>query len=396
MSGDPSLPPLEADALMAAASAQTGLTDFHDDHFREPLRRFLASARAEARMNEMGVATLAQDVIRLLANRLLLQADFTAHPEIADEDVADPIVIVGNPRTGTTKLQRMLGAHPRIQSVKLWQILFPGRLPGDPDPRLAMAAAFQQQLTDAFPAFMAAHPMVADEPEEEALLLQMTFDRVGAHNWFYRSPTYHSWVKDRDQHAPYAYLREVLQHLQWQGGGRRGPWVLKSPLHTGNIATLLETFPRATLIHCHRDHVKTVPSFCGLVELIRMSRGQEVDRSELGAFLRDELAKHWSQNLTARPALPADQILDVHFDEIVADPIAVIGRIFAARGQELDEADARAMVAWDADNPPGKHGVHQYSLGQYGLSDQSIRQAFADYYAHFGDDFGRLRSAAVQ
>jgi Sulfotransferase family len=396
MSGDQALIPLQADALMAAASTQTGLTDFRDEDLREPLHRFLGSACGEARMSNEGVATLAQDVIRLLANRLLLQAELTAHPEIADEDVADPIVIVGNPRTGTTKLQRMLGAHPHIQSVKLWQILFPGRLPGDPDPRPAMAAAFQQQLTDAFPAFMAAHPMVADEPEEEALLLQMTFDRVGAHNWFYRSPTYHSWVEDRDQHAAYGYLREVLQHLQWQGGGRRGPWVLKSPLHTGNITTLLETFPRATLVHCHRDHVKTVPSFCGLVELIRMSRGQQVDRSELGAFLRDELAKHWRQNLTARPALPADQILDVHFDDIVADPTGVIHRIFAARAQELTETDARAMMAWNADNPPGKHGVHHYSLEQYGLSAESIHQAFADYYAYFEAPFGRLPSVAVR
>ncbi|GLD04225.1 putative sulfotransferase [Mycobacterium kiyosense] len=375
---------LQPEALMAAACAQTGLTDFRDENFREPLAQFLASARAEARMSDIGVATLAQDVIRLLANRLLLQADFTARPEIAAEDAADPIVIVGNPRTGTTKLQRMLGAHPHIQSVKLWQILFPGRLPGDPDPRLGLATAFQQQLTDAFPAFMAAHPMVADEPEEEALLLQMTFDRVGAHNWFYRTPTYHSWLKDRDQHAAYAYLREVLQHLQWQGGGRRGPWVLKSPLHTGNITTFLETFPRATLVHCHRDHVKTVPSFCGLVELIRMSRGQEVDRDELGAFLRDELAEHWRQNLAARAALPAEQILDVGFDEIVTDPIAVIHKVFAAREDRLDEADAETMLRWNLDNPAGKYGVHHYSLEQYGLSADSVHDAFADYYAHFG------------
>jgi len=120
---------LAAAALMTAASAEAGLSDFRDDEFHEPLQRFLQSAREEARMGDMGVATLAQDTIRLLTNRLLLQADLTAHPEIVDEDVSDPIVIVGNPRTGTTKLQRMLGAHPRIQSVKLWQILFPGRLP---------------------------------------------------------------------------------------------------------------------------------------------------------------------------------------------------------------------------------------------------------------------------
>ncbi len=160
--------------------------------------------------------------------------------------------------------------------------------------------------------------------------------------------------------------------------------MLKSPLHTGNIDTLLDTFPRATLVHCHRDHVKTVPSFCGLVELIRVSRGQEVDSAELGAFLRDELAKHWSQNLAARRRLPADQILDIDFDEIVSDPITVVRRIFAARGQHLDDVDTQTMLRWDSDNPAGKHGVHHYSLQQYDLSADSVHGAFSDYYATFG------------
>lgn len=378
------LPPLDPDALMAAASAQLGgLTDFGDDDFREPLQHFLASAREEAGLSDEGVATLVQDVVRLLMNRLLLAADLAHHPEIADEDVADPIVIVGNPRTGTTKLQRMIGARAGVQSVKLWQILFPGRLPGDPDPRPALAEQFQHELANGSPEFMAAHPMVADEPEEEALIVQMTFDRFGAHDWFYRTPSFTKWLVDRDQHSAYAYLRQVLQHLQWQGGGRRGPWVLKSPLHTGNIATLLETFPGATVVHCHRDPVTAVPSFCGLVEIIRTVRGHSVDRPELGAFLTGQLADHWRRNLAARPDLPTEQILDVHFDDIVADAPAVIAQIFAARGETITEADAAAMAAWDAANPPGKFGVHRYSLEQYGLTDAHIRDEFADYYTHF-------------
>lgn len=378
------LPALETDALLAVASAQAGgLQDFGDHDFREPLTRFLASVRDEAALSPEGVATLTQDVIRLLTNRLLLQADLAQHPEILDEDVSDPIVIVGNPRTGTTKLQRMMAAHPGLQSVKLWQILFPARLPGDVDPRRAMAEQFQRELAAGAPQFMAAHAMVADEPEEEALILQMTFDRAGAHNWFYRTPAFHAWLTGRDQHAAYGYLREVLQHLQWQGGGRRGPWVLKSPLHTGNVATLLDTFPAATVVHCHRDPATVLPSFCGLVEIIRSVRGHTVDREELGEFLLGELAAQWHENLAQRPQLPAGQLLDVHFDDIVADPVAVIRTILAARGDELTHSDAQTILAWDAANPPGKFGKHQYSLQQYGLSAERVHEAFSAYYEHF-------------
>lgn len=375
---------MNADTLLAAASEQAGgLDDFGDPSFREPLERFLASARTEAGLSPQGVETLVQDTVRLLVNRLLLQADLTAHPEIADEPVDDPIVIVGNPRTGTTKLQRMMGAHPGLQSVKLWQILFPARLPGDPDPRPALTAGFAQQLAEAAPQFMAAHAMVADEPEEEALILQLTFDRAGAHNWFYRTPSYHAWLADRDQHAAYTYLRETLQHLQWQSGGRRGPWVLKSPLHTGNLMTLLDTFPGATVVHCHRDPVTVVPSFCGLVEIIRAVRGHTVDRAELGEFLLQQLSEQWEQNLSQRPLVPAAHIVDVQYDEIVTDPIGVIGHVLDAHGATLTDDDAKAIEAWADANPPGKHGRHEYSLEMYGLDEAQVRDAFAAYYAGF-------------
>jgi hypothetical protein len=380
-----SFPSLEVDALLAAASTQAGgLDDFGDAAFREPLGHFLASAGTEANLSEEGVATLVQDTVRLLVNRLLLQADLTGHPEIADEDVHDPIVIAGNPRTGTTKLQRMMAAHPGLQSVKLWQILFPARLPGDPDPRPALTAGFAQQLAEAAPQFMAAHAMVADEPEEEALILQLTFDRAGAHNWFYRTPSYHRWLQERDQHDAYAYLRETLQHLQWQNGGRRGPWVLKSPLHTGNLATLLDTFPNATVVHCHRNPATVVPSFCGLVEIIRATRGQQVDRDELGQFLLQQLAEQWEINLAQRAVVPTERVLDVDYAEIVRDPMSVIRRVLAAHGTELTDDHAGAIAAWSDANPAGKFGRHEYSLEQYGLDEDQVHKAFAAYYAEFG------------
>src|SRR5690606_6163617 len=80
---------------------------------------------------------------RLLVNRLRFAEDLAHHPEILDEDVSDPIVVIGFPRSGTTVLQRMMSADPAMQSLKLWRLLnpapFPGEAPGEPGGRLAFA-----------------------------------------------------------------------------------------------------------------------------------------------------------------------------------------------------------------------------------------------------------------
>ena len=45
----------------------------------------------------------------------------TDHPEIGDEEVEGPLVIIGLPRTGTTALSNLLAADPQIRSVRLWE-----------------------------------------------------------------------------------------------------------------------------------------------------------------------------------------------------------------------------------------------------------------------------------
>lgn len=103
---------IDVDELVATATAQTALDDYGDRAFVEALERFAASVDAEANLGEMGVDVFTADVLRLLSNRLGIQAAVTAHPEILREEVSDPIVVTGLPRTGTTKLRRILARHP--------------------------------------------------------------------------------------------------------------------------------------------------------------------------------------------------------------------------------------------------------------------------------------------
>src|SRR5689334_15555755 len=166
---------LDAAELTAAAGNLLGLHDFGDPAFIEPFERLVQAVNAEGTLNETWAAAFAADMTRLLCTRLAIQAAFTANPEIADEDVSDPIIVTGLARTGTTKLHRALAVSPGFQKLLLWQALFPAPWgpPGpEPDPRITITEQQLDELRERFPEMMAVHPVAAREPEEEVLLLQ--------------------------------------------------------------------------------------------------------------------------------------------------------------------------------------------------------------------------------
>ena len=377
---------IDTDELIAAVTAQTGLS-FQDRSFVEPLERFVDSVEAEANLSEAGIEGFRADLARLLVNRLAIDAAISANPEILEEDVSDPIVITGLPRTGTTKLQKVLASGPVYQKLPLWQALFPAPIaaPGtDPDPRITITDEQAAIMFEQFPDFMAAHPMRTHEPEEEVLLLQLSF-RTPANSWFYRSPSYLEWVEKQDQAPAYADLRRTLQFLQWQDGGRRDrPWVLKSPIHLGALDLVFAAFPHATVVHCHRDLHDTIPSHVRLIEAIMGSRGaQSVDLAELGQFLTGYDATLWSRNLAQRGGREGHQIVDVRYEDIRDDIAAVVDDIHARRGLALDSDTRSLMLSWQDENPQHRFGKHVYSLERYGLTREQIDREFAAYTAAF-------------
>jgi hypothetical protein len=378
---------LTAAELLAAATDLTGgLDDFGDPAFREPLERLVEAVLEGDTLPAEGVAVFRADIVRLLCNRLAIQAAFTAHPEIADEDVSDPLVITGLPRTGTTKLHRVLATSPGFQKLLLWQGLFPAPMtePGtEPDPRIAITDAQVDALLDAFPDLMAAHPLQTNEPEEEGLLLQLSFRTLGS-GWIAHAYPFIEWVTQQDQGPAYADLRRALQYLQWQDGGRRNrPWLLKAPIHLNALQVLMETFPGATVVHCHRDLHEVVPSAARLYELMHQAyAAPHVELEQLG---RNALlaALGWEANLAQRQMVDASRVLDVDYEEICGDIAAVVATILGARGILPDDAMMDAMAAWEQQNPQYLHGRPKYSLERYGLTPEQVDEAFSAYTAFF-------------
>jgi hypothetical protein len=146
--------------------------------------------------------------------------------------------------------------------------------------------------------------------------------------------------------------------------------VLKSPAHLGQLDALLAMYPDARVIQTHRDPVEVIPSVSSLHHVVRGFGSDGLDPHALGAAQ----AEYWGSALTRtmasrdqRPDL-AQQFTDVHFAELLADPIAVVERVYAHFQMPLAPSTVDLMRAYLATHPRGVHGQHQYSLEMFGLN----------------------------
>ena len=111
--------------LMDQASAETGLSDFGDQGFLEPLGVLVSAYDTEAGLSPFGRVTVFGQLVQLLKNRLLITDLLARHPEIHEIEIRRPIIIAGLPRTGTTHLHNLLAADPDLRSLPYWESVEP-------------------------------------------------------------------------------------------------------------------------------------------------------------------------------------------------------------------------------------------------------------------------------
>jgi hypothetical protein len=105
---------LQQDNLIAAARKATGLNDFGDESFFDPMQRLITALETEADLNPLGRYMNRTNILRLLKHRLYAQDLLRRHPEILDRTIPDPVVVVGLARSGTTRLHRLLASDARF------------------------------------------------------------------------------------------------------------------------------------------------------------------------------------------------------------------------------------------------------------------------------------------
>ena len=208
--------PFAAAALANAAQQKEGLDDWGPLPFGEPLS-VLAASYASANLNDIGVHILRSGLVHSLRMRLRAQEWIRRHPEITDEVVVAPTVVVGMMRSGTTLLQRLIAADNRFHCAYGWEVVeVAPRLDhsfAETDPRIAKGLEREALNREFAPDLFAIHPMHALEAEEEIVFLADAFlshvPESGAD-----LPAYRTWLDDQDFTPAYEHLHQMLQLLQ--------------------------------------------------------------------------------------------------------------------------------------------------------------------------------------
>lgn len=355
--------------------------DIVDDAIIEPLtvlHRALDKPRAQ--LDAEGVRAFEERLLRLLTNRLRMKRDLRRHPEIADETISGPLIVMGMARSGTTKLQKVLAASGNFNFLPFWTAFNWASVTGEPNEpvegRIAEAEAFCRWFDERSPEAKLGHSYAALEPEEEVVMTEASFVTPG----FVASaeiPGYGAWLGQQGPTAEFEFLRDALKYLQWQGLATPDrPWLLKSPAYNSQEMDILAVFPDARFVMSHRTPMRTVPSMCKLVGHMRRAYGTSAPDAHV---LVEHNAATLDRQLDLRSEHPDLPLLDVRFEDVVGDLASVVERIYRHAELPLGDDALAAMLRWDAENTMHKLGRFTYSFEEAGLDPDAVARRMRRY-----------------
>ncbi len=377
-------PRFEPDAIMRDAAKKAGSDDFGTDTVREPLGILAESIDSEAKLSAFGRIVFRKLVTSALVERLKLLDWVNRHPEVRDETITRPWIILGLPRTGTTLLSFLLGLDPMARPLVQWEASHPTPPPDlathAEDPRIAQVAKQFRQLEDLNPPIRAMHPFGATLATECVTLFafdlrSLSFETQGLIS------SYGKWLEQTDMRSAYEMHRLSLKLLQ-----SRLPtesWVLKTPNHLWCLDLVREFYPDARLIWTHRDPARVVPSVASLNTSLHKANSDAVDPVAVGREWDDKLHLAVERGRSFDQAQSDAWCSHLLYHDLMADPIGAVRRIYDEQKTELHPLHVRRMEVWMRSRGQDAFGRHGYEADDFGLSLPAIRERYADYIAHY-------------
>lgn len=366
---------LNFDKLVQKSRKNTGLielgTDFNDD----ALKILVKSINEEAQLNPFGKLMISEKLIGQLENRLWATHWFNKYPETLEQSVLPIVLITGLQRTGTTKMQRLLSGLAGARGLMSWEALYPAPIDksNETNKRIGRTQRNEKAVKWISPTFQSIHPIHADQPEEDVLLLDVHF-MSSSSEAIMHVPSYANWLDLQNHNEVYAFERKLLLLLQWQNSGKF--WVLKSPHHLQYLDQFANVFPETQIVWMHRPVEKCIPSFLSMLFYSRCMFSDNVDQEVIKSHWLQKLVDMMRSGINFRSDF-SDKIIDVSFDHFMENEKLVLSDIVS----KIACIDPEQQWPEDKSEDRKYTSKHTYRLEDWSIDHADLNVQFSEYNA---------------
>ncbi|MEQ8791596.1 MAG: sulfotransferase [Pirellulaceae bacterium] len=303
------------------------------------------AARARFRIAPSCIPRAAAVTLYSLFNTALAAADRSVYGRRVEQTelTAPPVFIIGHWRTGTTLLHELLARDERFACANTYQCMAPHHflLTENLLSRVFRLLAPARRPMDDMPAGV-------ERPQEDDIALlalgaPTPLRRVVFPNELLRDADMQSADMpgadmpgadmidgDESDEESMAHWREAMsQWLKRLTTRHQKRLLLKSPPHTGKIAQLAELFPGAKFIHLVRSPHEVFDSTRRLWRALDQASGMQIaHHRDLDEQVFTTLRRMYTAFERQRPRIAADNLCDVAYEHLIADPLGEAERIY--------------------------------------------------------------------
>ncbi|MAI80900.1 MAG: sulfotransferase family protein [Deltaproteobacteria bacterium] len=326
----------------------------------------------------------------------LLDAIF--FPMLSRIEIREPIFIVGHARSGTTLLHRLLSRDEgRFSAFMLYELYFPSliqkkmiRWIAGVDKRLLndfLGRRVEAWEEKRYGAMRDVHKMGLMEYEEDDIIFYWS---MASGFWITQMPYmgdvdfyYVDKRSEKKRRRLMRFYRDCVRRELYLNGADK-IHLSKNPIFSGRVETLIETFPDARIIVPMRNPYETIPSLLKLMRLGWQKLEWDVPRQErcLQA-LADQSFHTYTHPMEVLQRHPEIRRAVVDYRKIVEDPESTISEIYDVC--ELPMSESYRQILRAESDPDRKHvSRHGYSLEEFGLNAQEIRNRLGDLFEKYG------------
>ncbi|CAI8813066.1 MULTISPECIES: sulfotransferase family protein [Methylococcus] len=326
--------------------------------------------------------------------------DHVFFPGFRKTSVERPVFVIAPPRSGTSFLQRVLCAdEQRFVHWKMYQTIFPsicfqavfnGLAWIDTKCGGVIRCLMQGCERKWFGGWDEMHRMRLDQPEEDQALFLYAFASEAIFMLFpFVEPLWEVGFPDAlppaSRRKLMAYYRSCMQrHVYANGGGRT--LLVKSTHASGAIESIAEEFPDARFITIVRHPDEAIPSHVSLFVPVWQTHSPEIERDGAESKAYAALAVEWYRHLDRfRARVEPANYYCIDYRDLRADPGRTVAALYRHFGWNVT-GSYRAVLQDFTERQRTFQSTHRYSLEEFGLSKQWIRQELGPVIESHGLD----------